>query len=58
MVVVLLAGVVELDLEFSDLTGFLFLLQLGGGTKLVHLPCFLALVEEVFLDLSQKTLTR
>jgi hypothetical protein len=54
----LLAGVVELDLEFGDLASFLFLLQLGGGVKQVQLPGLLALVEEIFLDLDQKTLTR
>ena len=53
-----LAGVIELYLEFGDVAGLLFLLQLVGGVELVQRPPLLALLEEVFLHLRQKTPTR
>ena len=53
-----LAGVIELYLEFGDVAGLLFLLQLVGGVELVQRPPLLALLEEVFLHLRQKTRTR
>lgn len=55
---VVLAGVVELYFELGDLAGLLFLFQLVGGVELVQRPPLLTLLEEVFLDLRQKTLTR
>lgn len=53
-----LAGAIELHLEFGDVAGLLFLLQLVGGVELVQRPPLLALLEEVFLHLRQKTPTR
>ena len=53
-----LAGVVELYLEFRDVAGLLFLLQLVCGVELVQRPPLLTLLEEVFFYLCQKTLTR
>jgi len=53
-----LSGVVELYLELCDVAGLLFLVQLVRGVELVQRPPLLTLLEEVFFDLCQKTLTR